>query len=314
MSSNHLHGDLGPGLLEEVAPKVFSYVQPDGTWFINNTGFVVGENAVVSIDTTSTELRNRAYLDAIASVTENPVTLVVNTHHHADHTHGNYLFSDATIISHTACRKVMMATGIPDYRAAFPGVEWGDLRFRAPDLTFEGSTTVHLDDLDIELFDLGHVAHTDGDVLAWLPEHGVLFTGDLIFHGGTPFALFGSIQGTLDALDTIERQGADVVVPGHGPAFSGHEIGKVLDAQRAYLRFVQTTAAEGVASARSPVEQAAATDLGEFDQLTDAERLAGNLHVAYRENPEADYEWVGFENAIGDMIAFNGGMLPRCLA
>ena len=114
MSSNHLHGDLGPGLLEEVAPKVFSYVQPDGTWFINTTGFIVGESAVVSIDTTSTELRNRAYLDAIASVTKNPVTLVVNTHHHADHTHGNYLFTDATIISHTTCRKVMMATGIPD--------------------------------------------------------------------------------------------------------------------------------------------------------------------------------------------------------
>ena len=232
MSSNHLHEKLGPGLLEEVAPQVFSYVQPDGTWFINNTGFIVGNSAVASIDTTSTELRNRAYMAAIASVTPNPVTLLVNTHHHADHTHGNYLFDEATIISHVACRSVMMATGIPDYRAAFPGVEWGDLRFRAPDVTFEGATTLHLDDLVIELFDLGHVAHTDGDVLAWLPERGVLFTGDLIFHGGTPFALFGSIQGTLDALDTIEGQGAEVIVPGHGPAFRGKEIAEVLHAQR----------------------------------------------------------------------------------
>ena len=66
MSSNHLHENLGPGLLEEVAPQVFSYVQPDGTWFINNTGFIVGNSAVASIDTTSTELRNRAYMAAIA--------------------------------------------------------------------------------------------------------------------------------------------------------------------------------------------------------------------------------------------------------
>lgn len=314
MSSNHLHENLGPGLLEEVAPQVFSYVQPDGTWFINNTGFIVGNSAVASIDTTSTELRNRAYMAAIASVTPNPVTLLVNTHHHADHTHGNYLFDEATIISHVACRSVMMATGIPDYRAAFPGVEWGDLRFRAPDVTFEGSTTLHLDDLVIELFDLGHVAHTDGDVLAWLPERGVLFTGDLIFHGGTPFALFGSIQGTLDALDTIEGQGAEVIVPGHGPAFRGQEIAEVLHAQRTYLHFVQETAAVGVASERTPIEQALATDLGEFDQLTDTERLAGNLHVAYREIPQSGYEWVGFENAIADMITFNGGALPRCLA
>ena len=60
MSTNHLHEDLGPGLLQEVAPNVFSYVQPDGTWFINNTGFIIGDSGVVSIDTTSTELRNRA--------------------------------------------------------------------------------------------------------------------------------------------------------------------------------------------------------------------------------------------------------------
>ena len=221
MSTNHLHENLGPGLLEEVAPNVFSYVQPDGTWFINNTGFIIGNSGVVSIDTTSTEFRNRAYIDAIASVTSQPVKLLVNTHHHADHTHGNYLFPEATIISHASCRDVMLATGIPDYRAAFPTVDWGDLKFRAPDITFEGSTTIHLDDVTIDLFDVGFVAHTEGDVLAWLPDRGVLFTGDLIFHGGTPFALFGSVQGTLDALDVIERQEADVIVPGHGPAFAG---------------------------------------------------------------------------------------------
>ena len=48
--------------------------------------------------------------------------------------------------------------------------------------------------------------------------------------------------------------------------------------------------------------------------MTDSERLAGNLHVAYRENSEADYEWVGFDSAIADMIVFNGGKLPHCVA
>lgn len=314
MSTNHLHEDLGPGLLQEVAPNVFSYVQPDGTWFINNTGFIIGDSGVVSIDTTSTELRNRAYIDAIASVTSQPVKILVNTHHHADHTHGNYLFPEATIISHASCRDVMLATGIPDYRAAFPTVAWGDLKFRAPDITFEGSTTIHLDDITIDLFDLGFVAHTEGDVLAWLPDNGVLFAGDLIFHGGTPFALFGSVQGTLDALDVIERREAEVIVPGHGPAFSGSQIKDVLDSQRTYLNFVQQTAEEGIAAGRTPVEQASQTDLGDFEHLTDSERLAGNLHVAYRENPKANYQWVGFESAIADMITFNGGRLPHCLA
>lgn len=314
MTTNHHHETIGPGLLEQVAPDVFSYVQPDGTWFINNTGFIVAETGVVSIDTTSTERRNRAYIEAIASVTANPVKLLVNTHHHADHTHGNYLFPDATIISHVSCREVMVANGITDYRAAFPGVEWGDLKFRAPDLTFEGETTIHLDELTVDLFDLGFVAHTEGDILAWIAESGVLFTGDLIFHGGTPFALFGSIQGTLDALQVIAAKEAEVIVPGHGPAFSGSSIKKVLHDQSNYLHFVQEVAVEGIKFGRAPVEQASITDLREFSSLTDSERLAGNLHVAYRENAKADYEWVGFEQAISDMIVFNNGELPRCVA
>ena len=300
--------------LSEVASGVYSYVQPDGTWFINNMGFVVGARSVISIDATSTERRTRAYLDAIASVTPNPVTMLVNTHHHADHTHGNYLFDSATVISHTACREVMVAAGIPDYSAVFPGVDWGDLRFRAPDVTFEGSTVLHLDDRRIELSDLGFVAHTNGDVLAWLPDCRVLFTGDLIFHGGTPFALFGSVTGTLDALDVIEGYGAEVIVPGHGPHFGGDDIARVLDEQRAYLRFVQGCATEGIAAGRTPLEQAHASDLGPHARYTDPERLAGNLHVAYREAAPDGYEFPGIEQAIMDMVAYNGGAMPRCLA
>ena len=77
---------------------------------------------------------------------------------------------------------------------------------------------------------------------------------------------------------------------------------------------MQETAAEGIRSGRTPVEQALVTQLDEFEVLTDSERLAGNLHVAYRENSEADYEWGGFDGAIADMIVFNGGKLPHCVA
>ena len=314
MSGHAAHAAVEAAQLSEVAPGVYSYVQPDGTWFINNMGFVVGTDSVISIDATSTERRTRAYIDAIASVTPNPVTILVNTHHHADHTHGNYLFADATVVSHTACREVMVAAGIPDYSAVFPGVDWGSLQFRAPDVTFEGSTVLHLGDRRIELSDLGFVAHTDGDILAWLPDCRVLFCGDLIFHGGTPFALFGSVSGTLDALDVIESYGSDVIVPGHGPHFGGDDIARVLGEQRSYLRFVQDAAAEGIAAGRSPLEQAQASDLGAHARYTDPERLAGNLHVAYREAAPEGYEFPGVPQAIMDMVAYNGGAMPRCLA
>lgn len=59
--------------VEEVSPGVHAYIQPDGTWWINNTGFLVGSRGVVSVDACSTERRTRAYLSAIAHVTPLPV-------------------------------------------------------------------------------------------------------------------------------------------------------------------------------------------------------------------------------------------------
>ena len=314
-SSEHDHGTetLPPPVLEEVSEGVYAYIQPDGTWFINNCGFVTGTDQVVVIDATSTEARTLALIDAIRSVSDRPMATLVNTHHHGDHTHGNYLFRDATIVAHRRCREVMMAAGrIVDYSAAFPGVEWGDLEFAAPTLTFEGTLDLYAGGLEIELHDIGSVAHTDGDVMAWLPEPSVLFSGDLIFHGGTPFALFGSVQGTIDAMDRVESFGADVLVPGHGPVARGPAIGAAINDQREYLSFVQAQAAAGIEVGRSPLEQAQVTDLGRFEAWSDRERLAGNLHVAYREaGANLDFS---IDAAIGDMIAFNGGALPRCLA
>ena len=84
----------------EVSDCVFAYIQPDGTWWINNTGFLTGPQGVISIDTCSTERRTRAYRVAIAAITPAPVRAVVNTHHHGDHTFGNALFPAAAIIGH----------------------------------------------------------------------------------------------------------------------------------------------------------------------------------------------------------------------
>ena len=102
MSTSHLDDDqpVAPPYLQEVSPGIFAYVQPDGSWFLNNTGFLVGQDGVVSIDTTSPERRTRAYLAAIAGVTDRPVRTLINTHHHGDHTHGNYLTWPATIGRH----------------------------------------------------------------------------------------------------------------------------------------------------------------------------------------------------------------------
>src|SRR6185437_5679748 len=99
--------------LQEVGDGVFAYIQPDGTWWINNTGFLTGPQGVISIDTCSTQRRTQAYRDAIAAVTQDPVRTVVNTHHHGDHTFGNCLFGGAAIVAHERAREEAIAFGPP---------------------------------------------------------------------------------------------------------------------------------------------------------------------------------------------------------
>jgi cyclase len=297
--------------VEEVSGGIYAYVQPDGSWFLNNTGFLVGRQGVVSIDTTSTERRTRAYLEAIARVTDRPVRTLVNTHHHGDHTHGNCLLPLATILGHPLCREEVMKAPFPPFPGVWTPVEWGDLAPTPPFVTFEGQLTVWVDDLRVELHSVGVAAHTTNDVVAWIPERSVLFSGDLVFVGGTPFVAMGSVSGSIAALEWLRRFGAKTLVPGHGPV-SG--LAAIDDVQE-YLRFVQETARRGKQAGLAPLDLARQTDLGRFAELSDRERLVGNLHRAYAEldgaPPGAD---IDAASALRDMIAFNGGQPLRCLA
>ena len=99
--------------VHEVSAGVYAYIQPDGTWWINNTGFLTGPQGVISIDACATHRRTRAYQAAIAAITPAAVRTVVNTHHHGDHTFGNCLFPAAAIVGHESTRAEAFAFGPP---------------------------------------------------------------------------------------------------------------------------------------------------------------------------------------------------------
>ena len=304
-------GSLPPARVEEVADKVFSYIQPDGTWWINNTGFVVGDSVVLCVDTCATERRTRAFLDAVALHAGSAPRLLVNTHHHGDHTNGNWLMPETAVIAHRRCRDEVLRHGITKPEGLFQAVDWGELHVRAPFITFEERLDVFVDDRLVELRHFGTAAHTTNDVVAWMPEERVLFAGDLAFNGGTPFVLMGSVAGSLIVLDRLIELDAEVVVPGHGSP-AGPE---VLETVGAYLRLVQQAAGDAFSAGLSPLEAARQIDLGAFSELTDSERLAGNMHRAYAEcsgaRPGADIDLAA---AFADMLTLNGNRPLRCLA
>jgi len=129
--------------IAEVSDGVFAYIQPDGTWWINNTGFLTGPQGVVSIDSCATRRRTQAYLDTIASVTRAPVRAVVNTHHHGDHTFGNCLFPGAAIIAQERARAEVIAFGPPRELPFWDGPEWGDLTLEPPFITYAEEIAVN---------------------------------------------------------------------------------------------------------------------------------------------------------------------------
>jgi len=311
MSASH-ETAVGPPRIEEVSAGVFAYIQPDGTWWINNTGFLVGRRGVVSVDACSTVRRTRAYLDAIATVTPAPVRTLVNTHHHGDHTFGNFLFDGATIVGHEGTRDASLAAGQPFSAPFWTDVEWGDVLIEPPFLTFAEGVTLWSDDLRVEVRYVGMPAHTTNDSIVWLPDRGVLFCGDLLFNGGTPFLLQGSVAGAIRVLEEVVRPlEATTIVPGHGPVAGPETIERVLG----YLRFVQDAARAGRSAGLTPLQTALELDLGPYADLLDAERIVGNLHRAYAELD-------GFELGTGvdpaaaltDMVAYNGGRPLSCYA
>ena len=309
------HDITEPGRPEvhEVSPGIYAYTQPDGTWWINNTGFLTGPQGVISIDTCSTQRRTQAYLDAIGTVTGAPVRAVVNTHHHGDHTFGNCLFPGAAIIAHERTRAEAIAFGPPRDLPFWDGPDWGDLTLDPPFITFADQITLHAGDLPAQVSHVGTAAHTTNDSIIWIAERSVLFCGDLIFNGGTPFVLMGSVSGAVEVLEqVIMPLGAKTVVPGHGPVFQGTgPVEENLD----YLRLVQQAAVSGREKGLTPLQAAMQTDLGRFARWPDAERIAGNLHRAYAElagaPPGAPIDIVA---ALSDMVAYNGGAPLTCLA
>lgn len=316
MSGPHDHNHspdptVTAGRLHEIADGVFAWVQPDGSWWINNAGAVAGPNGTLIVDTCATEARTRRFLDAVTAATHlAPVRMAVNTHEHGDHTYGNCLLpAAATLIGHPNMRAGLLADPTIDRCPPLwdPLPDWGNVTKRLPDITTHGARLdVFLGDRRVELHHPGYPAHTTGDLVAWLPGERVLFTGDLIFHGITPLVMAGSVEGALRSLAWIAAFDPEVLVPGHGPLVANDDLAGVLGDHERYYRFLLETAQAGIREGASPLETARQADLGAFDGWADAERIVLNLHRAYVDAGHGTFDIVA---AFGDAIAWNGGPL-----
>jgi glyoxylase-like metal-dependent hydrolase (beta-lactamase superfamily II) len=147
-----------------------------------------------------------------------------------------------------------------------------------PTRTFENRLDLRLAARRVTLLEVGP-AHTGGDVVVHLPDDGVVFTGDILFHGGHPIVWAGPVANWIAACDRILELGAPVIVPGHGPLATPSAVSDL----KAYFEFLTEEARPRHDAGLSALEAARDIDLGPYAGWGEPERVVANVHALYRD-------------------------------
>lgn len=298
----------------ELGMDCYCYLQPAGQWGYSNSGLVVGDgNASMMIDTFFDLSLTRRLMQGFDHVTATaPIHTLVNTHVHADHIFGNQIVLeesqkrgiDLEIVqtANTAAEVAEMPPNFPElfnsmrtaelpeenrplkfFQSCFKPFDWAGIKLTPATNTFSGHRTITIGkqrdaDTKVELFELGP-AHSRGDMVCWVPHAKVLYSGDLLFIGGTPIVWHGPTNNWIKACDYMLDLQPDVVVPGHGPVCDIEGIRDV----KAYLELITTEARKRFDAGMNVVEAAKSIDLGRFRDWNDAERVGVNVDTLYRE-------------------------------
>jgi glyoxylase-like metal-dependent hydrolase (beta-lactamase superfamily II) len=190
-------------------------------FFDQNIGVILGQGEALVIDTRSNYEQARQILADLRELTRDPITVVVDTHGHWDHSYGNNLFRPARIWGHERCVAFMERNGEarkPKIEAENPEMagQLAEVVIDPPDQTFLETATVEVGRREVALRYLGR-GHTDHDIVISVPGIEVFFAGDLVENGNVPFYSDGYAldwPATADAL--AELVGDGIVVPGHG--------------------------------------------------------------------------------------------------
>ena len=228
-----------------------------------NIGLSVGPDGVLVVDDQYAPLAPRIRA-AIASVTEEPVRYVLNTHWHPDHVGGNAEFArDATLVAHDNARQ-RLADGHPGIlgRPVPPAPAEA-----LPVITFDHSLTFHFNGEPIRALHAPR-GHTDGDVVVFFPESNVVHMGDTFVTYGLPFVDVASGGTLLGMIEGVERTMATVpddvkVIPGHGPVSTKADVLAFVAMLRDCVRRVEQAAQAG----QSLEQMQASGVLAKYDHL-----------------------------------------------
>ena len=221
-----------------------------------NSGVIIGDDAVMVIDTQATPVMAQDVIRRIREVTDKPIQYVVMSHYHAVRVLGASAYQAQHIIASQDTRDLIVERGAQDMKSeierfprlfqaveTIPGLTW-------PTLTFKGEMTLWLGSLEVKLMQVGR-GHTKGDTIVWLPQQKILFSGDLDEFDATPYAGDAYFSDWPQTLDNLAAMQPLALVPGRGAALTTPEMVQAgLAGTRAFVSDLYASVKAGAAAGK----------------------------------------------------------------
>jgi glyoxylase-like metal-dependent hydrolase (beta-lactamase superfamily II) len=242
-------------------PITFDAIGPDLYAFTAegdpNSGVIVGDDGVMVIDAQATPVMARQVIDRVARITDKPIKYVLLTHYHAVRVLGASAYDGAEIIASDATRALIAERGKQDmdseigrfprlFRAveSIPGLTW-------PSLTFPDQMSVWLGKREVRIMHIGR-GHTAGDVVAFVPDADVVFSGDLVEYHSACYCGDAHFTDWPATLDRLAEFSAKALVPGRGAALkTPKQVADGIALTEDFLTTLYNAVADGVAKGRT---------------------------------------------------------------
>ncbi|HEX2554660.1 MAG TPA: MBL fold metallo-hydrolase [Microvirga sp.] len=257
-------GDTGEKQVSftEVGPGLYAYTAQGDP----NSGIIVGDDCCMVIDAQATPAMAEDVIARVRQVTDKPIRYVVLSHYHAVRVLGASAYRAQGIVASQATYDLIVERGEADKASEIgrfprlfrgeesipPGLTW-------PNLTFETGMSVFLGKREVKLFHLG-AGHTAGDIVAWVPDAEVMFSGDLVEYHSACYCGDAHLREWPLTLESIRDFAPKALVPGRGDALTGErQVGEAIAMTRDFVNTLYGAAEISVARGLSLKETFAAT-------------------------------------------------------
>lgn len=208
----------------EIGPDLYAFTAEGDP----NSAVIVGDDGCLVFDAQATPAMANKVIERVRSVTDKPIKYVVLSHYHAVRVLGASAYQAQGIIASQETYRLIEERGQQDWDSEYgrfprlfhdaesiPGLTW-------PTLAFDGEMSVFLGKREVRLMQLG-AGHTSGDIVAWVPDAQVMFTGDLVEYHSACYCGDAYLREWPATLNEIREFNPKAIAPGRGDALQGLE-------------------------------------------------------------------------------------------